>query len=151
MEHTIDVQYSSPDAALPDERKISYWAKTALSGFDNSSELCIRIVDEEEGARLNETWRHKTGPTNVLSFPADTLHEIVPRLLGDVVICAPVVEREASEQGKKPEDHWAHMVIHGTLHLLGYDHINETDAAAMEEKETSLLSELDIKNPYKRL
>lgn len=150
MKHTVDVQYAGPGKALPDEAKISHWARMALSGFDTSSELCIRIVDEEEGTLLNRTWRSKTGPTNVLSFPADPLPEIIPRLLGDVIICAPVVEREASEQGKKREDHWAHMVIHGTLHLLGYDHINEMDAAAMEEKEISLLAELDIRNPYKR-
>ena len=97
---------------------------------------------------LNEKWSEKTGPTNVLSFPAESNHEILPKLLGDVVICAPIIAKEAEQQGKTVNNHWAHMVIHGALHLLGYDHINREDAKAMESLEIEVLNKLEIENPY---
>jgi len=105
-------------------------------------------VDESESVELNETYRGKVGPTNVLSFPFDTEIELTPILLGDLVICVPVVEREAKAQSKLSEHHWAHMVIHGCLHLLGFDHIDDADAVEMETLETDILRSLAIKDPY---
>lgn len=148
VQHVIDVQLASQLEQLPEQEKIELWVSTALQDSGSESEICVRVVDEKECAELNQTWRNTSGPTNVLSFPADASPEIQPRLLGDVIICAPVVLAEAGEQGKKVEDHWAHMVIHGTLHLLGYDHINEKDAEKMEELESRLLATLKIENPY---
>ena len=120
-----------------------------------AGELVIRIVDEAESAELNERYRGKSGPTNVLAFPADdigvpgiNMAEIGAVPLGDLVICAAVVAREAREQGKEPKAHWAHMVIHGCLHLTGYDHMNESEAAAMEARERELLAGLGIADPY---
>ncbi len=110
--------------------------------------MTIRIVDEEEGKDLNETWCKSKGATNVLSFPAGETSEFNPDFLGDIVICAPVLEKEATEQGKSIEAHWAHMVIHGTLHLLGYDHTEEEEAELMENIEIKLLCSLGYANPY---
>ena len=101
--------------------------------------------------RLNKEYRGKDKPTNVLSFPFDDmagLPEEETRLLGDLVICAPVVRKEAKKQDKRPKDHWAHMVVHGTLHLLGYDHIEEAEASEMEALEARILEQFGIKNPY---
>ena len=149
MTHIIDVQYAIDDAAgLPDNEQLTLWANAALQDVVTASELSLRIVDETEGAQLNEEWRKKSGPTNVLSFPAELGEEIRPRLLGDIVICAPIIAREASEQGKSLHAHWAHMVIHGTLHLLGYDHIEGRQAEIMEALEINILNKLDINNPY---
>lgn len=111
-------------------------------------EVLIRIVDADEGAALNERYRGKRGPTNVLSFPFAVPSGIPNRLLGDLVICAPVVEREACEQGKSAEAHWAHMVVHGMLHLQGYDHVEEREAEIMEAREVEILSRLGVENPY---
>ena len=110
--------------------------------------MVIRIVDEDESAQLNETYRHKVGATNVLSFPFEVPEGIELNLLGDLVVCAPVLAREAQEQNKPLMAHWAHIIIHGTLHLLGYDHIDDSDAREMEEKEIALLKTLSISNPY---
>ena len=148
VQHIIDVQVASRAEHIPTEERFQSWVNTALQGTDKSNEICIRIVDEEEAAELNSKWRDKDGPTNVLSFPVDTPPEIEPRLLGDVIVCAQVVAREADEQDKPAEHHWAHLVIHGTLHLLGYDHINEEDAVIMESREAELLELLKIENPY---
>ena len=148
MIHTVDVQFAVDKAKVPDAEQFTVWANAALASVDTDSELTIRVVDETEGSQLNEAWREKNGPTNVLSFPAELAEEIQPKLLGDIVICAPVVAREASEQGKTAEAHWAHMVIHGTLHLLGYDHIDNMDAERMESLEIEILNKLDLDNPY---
>ena len=148
LQHFIDIQLASEAQHIPTDQQFQQWVTTALQDEDKSAEVCIRIVDEEEAAELNSKWRDKDGPTNVLSFPSDIALEMEPRLLGDVVICAAVVAREAAEQEKQLEHHWAHLVIHGTLHLLGYDHINEDDATIMETRETRLLESLKIKNPY---
>jgi len=112
-------------------------------------ELSIRIVDENESAELNRRYRNKTGSTNVLSFPAELPENLNLPLLGDLVICAPVVSKEAQQQGKSELAHWAHMVIHGTLHLLGYDHQNDEQANIMEGHEISILNSLGFSNPYK--
>ena len=148
MNHTVDVQYGLEESGLPTADEFIFWAGTALHNIDAELELSIRIVDENEAAHLNETWRDKKGATNVLSFPAEISEEIQPRTLGDVVICAPIIAREAIEQGKSIDDHWAHMVIHGTLHLLGYDHIEAQEIKKMESLEIKLLNQLNIDNPY---
>ena len=109
----------------------------------------MRIVDEQESAELNEQYRHKSGPTNILSFPVDLPEGIELNLLGDLVICAPVLEKEALEQEKLLAHHWAHIIVHGVLHLLGYDHIDETQAELMENKEIAILNKLNINNPYR--
>lgn len=108
----------------------------------------LRIVDEAEGAELNQAWRKRGAATNVLSFPADLLENPAFRVLGDLVLCAPVVRREARAQGKRQAAHWAHLVIHGTLHLLGYDHVVKTEAEAMEALECSVLAGLGFPDPY---
>ena len=108
----------------------------------------MRIVDEQESAELNEQYRHKQGPTNILSFPVEVPDGIELNLLGDLVVCAPILEKEALEQHKALADHWAHIIVHGVLHLLGYDHIDETEAELMENKEITILNKLTIKNPY---
>jgi probable rRNA maturation factor len=114
----------------------------------DEAQLTIRITDEAEIQELNRTYRHKDKPTNVLSFPFEAPPGVEIPLLGDIIICAAVVAREAGEQGKPLQAHWAHMVIHGTLHLLGYDHIDETEAEQMEGLEITLLAGLGYANPY---
>ena len=145
----LDLQNASQASQLPSEAQFRQWCELALRQRTADSELTIRLVDEAEGQELNRTWRHKDYPTNVLSFPADVPDEMLDiPLLGDLVICVPVVEREAAEQGKALEAHWAHLVIHGCLHLLGYDHIEEDEALEMEELERQLLAELGHPDPY---
>ena len=149
LAHIIDVQLAVAGSTnLPANDQIALWANAALQDVDIPSELTIRIVDEIEGAELNEKWRKKIGPTNVLSFPAQVAEEIQPKLLGDIVICATVVAREAAQQEKSLSAHWAHMVIHGTLHLLGYDHTEVQQSETMESLEINILNKLNIGNPY---
>lgn len=145
----LDLQIASEAPGLPGEADFRRWCELALRQRQNDSELTIRLVDESEGRELNKTWRHKDYATNVLSFPADVPDELLDiPLLGDLVICVPVVEREAAEQGKEPAAHWAHLVIHGCLHLLGYDHIEDAEAEEMEALERQLLAELGYPDPY---
>ena len=132
---------------VPAEALFQRWAEAAADQ-DPRTELSIRIVDEAESAELNQTYRHKIGPTNVLSFPCEVPAGVPNDLLGDLVICAPVVEREAREQGKPAEAHWAHMVVHGVLHLRGYDHLQDDEAEKMESMEIEILSGLGYPNPY---
>lgn len=133
----------------PGDEDFRQWCELALRQRSADSELTIRLVDEAEGRELNRTWRQKDYATNVLSFPADVPDEFLDiPLLGDLVICVPVVAREASEQGKLPMAHWAHLVIHGCLHLLGYDHIEDAEAEEMEDLERRLLAELGHPDPY---
>ncbi len=145
----LDVQIALDLPGLPAEADFRRWAEAALAGADyqQDAELTLRIVNEAESAALNETYRHKPGPTNVLSFPFEAPPEVDSALLGDIVICAPVVLREAIVQGKTPEAHWAHLVAHGVLHLLGYDH-DETQAEAMEALEIRILAGLGFPDPY---
>ena len=112
------------------------------------SELTIRIVSLEESAYLNKKYRKKEGPTNVLSFVSEGAEKIVPDFLGDLVVCAPVVNKEACQQGKNIEAHWAHIIVHGVLHLLGLDHQDSCQAEAMENRERSILSNLGYPDPY---
>ncbi len=144
----LDLQLATECANLPDRHKFEQWVDLVLSDQQRLGEIVVRLVDEDESTGLNQTYRHKPGPTNVLSFPFEAPAEIQTTLLGDLVICAPVVHHEAKEQGKLLEHHWAHIVIHGVLHLLGYDHIDDNDAAVMEALEIKLLNKLKIPNPY---
>lgn len=144
----LDLQVASEGQA-PSLEQLQQWCALALRQRSADSELTIRLVDEPEGRELNNTWRHKDYATNVLSFPADVPDGLLDiPLLGDLVICVPVVEREAAEQGKSLEAHWAHLVIHGSLHLLGYDHIDDAEAEEMEALEQNLLAELGHPDPY---
>jgi len=144
----LDLQIASEGQA-PSLEQLQQWCALALRQRSADSELTIRLVDEAEGRELNNTWRHKDYATNVLSFPADVPEGLLDiPLLGDLVICVPVVEREAVEQGKSLEAHWAHLVIHGCLHLLGYDHIDDDEAEEMESLEQNLLAELGHPDPY---
>jgi len=142
------------EAPLPATRKFEQWVSCALSvanyEYDphQQTELTIRIVDEQEGRELNYTYRQKNNATNVLSFPFEKPDGVDLALLGDLVICASIVEKEAREQNKPFESHWAHMVIHGTLHLLGLDHTNEDDANTMESLEIQAMKDLNFGNPY---
>jgi probable rRNA maturation factor len=148
MTVTVDFQVATDAQDLPQQADVEQWASTALSVIDDACELSIRLVDEAESAELNGQYRGKDYPTNVLSFPFDAPVALSPRLLGDLVICVQVVEKEAKEQDKLPAHHWAHMVVHGCLHLLGYDHIEDEEAEEMEALEIKLLASLDIANPY---
>ncbi|AMA44582.1 rRNA maturation RNase YbeY [Pseudomonas monteilii] len=144
----LDLQRAT-EAAAPDDAAFRRWCELALRQRSADSEMTIRLVDLDEGRDLNHTYRHKDYATNVLSFPADVPDELLDiPLLGDLVICVPVVEREAAEQGKALEAHWAHLVIHGCLHLLGYDHIDDDEAEEMEALERTLLAELGHPDPY---
>lgn len=141
------------DEHTPDDAMMREWAETALSGQTAAGELVIRIVDAAESRALNGQYRNKDKPTNVLSFPAEALPEGIPELaaeqaLGDLVICASVVADEAREQSKSLDAHWAHMLIHGCLHLLGYDHIESDQAERMEALERQLLAKLNFSDPY---
>lgn len=146
---TLDFQQALEAADLPAPEQLLDWVEAALETENYGVELVIRLVDEAESAELNEAYRGKTGPTNVLSFPFDMPPEVEEtRLLGDLVICAPVVRREAAEQGKTEPAHWAHLVVHGTLHLQGYDHQTEAGAAEMEGLERKILARLGYPDPY---
>jgi probable rRNA maturation factor len=144
----IEIQAVFESPGQPDPQQIQLWVDTALAGYDQDTEIVVRIVGEQESAELNEQYRHKSGATNILSFPVDLPEGIELDLLGDLVICAPVVEKEALEQGKTLTHHWAHIIVHGVLHLLGYDHIEDDEAELMENKEIAILNKLLIDNPY---
>lgn len=149
---TLDTQVASTSQQLPHPEQLHRWCTLALRQRNNPSELTIRLVDEAEARTLNQRWRDKDYATNVLSFVADIPDGILDiPLLGDLVICAPVIERQALEQNKPLTAHWAHMVIHGCLHLLGYDHIEDDDAEEMELLEQQLLAELGYADPYQQL
>ncbi|ADN77046.1 protein of unknown function UPF0054 [Ferrimonas balearica DSM 9799] len=143
----LDLQLAVEADNLPSQAQLESWAALALADRPDA-ELTIRITDEAESQQLNRDYRGKDKPTNVLSFPFEAPPGIELPLLGDLVICAAVVAREAVEQEKAPMDHWAHMVIHGCLHLIGYDHIDDEDAEEMESLERQLLAQLGIADPY---
>lgn len=149
MSNHIDLQLACDSSELPSLELFQQWTDSALKAVtDKTFEITIRIVNVEESQQLNSQYRQKDKPTNVLSFPFDVPEGIDLNLLGDLVVCAQVVEQEAKEQSKTLFDHWAHMIIHGCLHLLGYDHINDNDAEEMEALEIKVLAELSIDNPY---
>jgi probable rRNA maturation factor len=146
----VAVGYAAPRKGVPASASFRRWIEAALKGAKRrkATEVSVRIVDTEEGQALNLQYRGRDYATNVLSFPVELPPGVNLPLIGDLVICAPVVAREAAEQGKKPADHWAHLTIHGTLHLLGYDHIDEAEAETMEALETKVLAGLGIADPY---
>ena len=149
----VDVQNACDDETAPEIPIVEAWIARAVgaSGPDGDTEVSVRIVDAAEIHALNSDYRGKDKPTNVLSFPAGDVAGLpadMPVPLGDVVICASVVREEAAAQGKAITDHWAHMLVHGTLHLLGYDHATATEAAEMEALETRILSEHGVADPY---
>ena len=144
----LDLQIATQAKALPSEQQIRNWLAAVVDESDETSEITIRIVDEAESQQLNRDYRDKDRPTNVLSFPFQPPPGTDIPILGDLVICAPVVLFEAVEQQKSAEAHWAHMVIHGTLHLLGYDHIEAADSESMERREQEILAQLGYPNPY---
>ncbi|CWW95511.1 TPA: rRNA maturation RNase YbeY [Haemophilus influenzae] len=145
----VDLQIATENIeGLPAEEQIVQWATAAVQPEDNEVEMTVRIVDEAESHELNLTYRGKDRPTNVLSFPFECPDEVELLLLGDLVICRQVVEREAAEQEKPLMAHWAHMVVHGSLHLLGYDHIEDDEAEEMESLETQIMQGLGFDDPY---
>ena len=143
----VDLQNNSDDPNLPDEASFLLWVSAALQSTFGEFEQTICVVDEVEGRALNKRYRGKDYATNVLAFPAES-EFLDYDSLGDLVICAPVVETEAREQGKTALAHWAHLVVHGMLHLQGYDHQNEDEANAMEALEIEILDTLGYTNPY---
>ena len=148
MSIILDLQLATEAKDLPDEKQIQQWLEAAILPFQSEAEVTVRIVDEAESQQLNFDYREKNKPTNVLSFPFECPPGIELPLLGDLVICAQVVAKEAAEQHKSLSAHWAHMVVHGSLHLLGFDHINEEDATEMEAEEIQILAELGFADPY---
>jgi len=148
----VEVQRATESVSTPDDQQFETWVKAALAGKRSQAEVVIRLVDPEEARQLNHQFRQKDYATNVLSFPAELPQgipaDVAGSMLGDLLICAPVVAEEAKSQGKQEVDHWAHLSIHGVLHLLGYDHEIESDAAVMEALEVEILRELGISDPY---
>ncbi|OSM96375.1 MULTISPECIES: rRNA maturation RNase YbeY [Lonsdalea] len=146
---TLDLQIACKNSdGLPLEAHFQRWLDAVLPHFQAESEVTIRIVDEAESHQLNQTYRGKDKPTNVLSFPFEAPPEVELPLLGDLIICRQVVEQEAVEQEKTQEEHWAHMVVHGCLHLLGYDHIEDSEAEEMESLETEIMQGMGYADPY---
>jgi probable rRNA maturation factor len=149
MKLALDIQVATRAAGLPRPAAIRRWAREALRGLRRKrASLTVRLVDDAESRALNGRYRGKRKPTNVLSFPFEPPRGVQSPLLGDLVICAPVVRREARAQGKRPEAHFAHLVVHGCLHLRGYDHETDRDAAVMERRETRALAALGFPDPY---
>ena len=148
----VAVGYATPRKGLPAAASFRRWAAAALAGRIREADVAIRLVDEDEGRALNRHYRGKDYATNVLSFPAELPEGLPPGLrlplLGDLVICAPVVAREAAEQGKPLNAHYAHLTVHGVLHLLGWDHEDDKEAEAMEQLEREILADLGIADPY---
>jgi len=148
----LDYQNASTDKQIPSEQQCLTWLQQFLPEFQEVSELTIRIVDENESQALNHQYRGKEKPTNVLSFPSEVpayiTEEMEFPLLGDLVICAQVVNQESQEQNKTFDAHWAHMLLHGCLHLLGYDHIEDEEALEMEALEIEILQKMGFPNPY---
>ena len=142
----LDVQIVSESLEIPKAVVFKDWVKAIPSECGTSA--CLRIVDEPEAKSLNKQYRKFDKATNVLSFPAEIPGQLEIKFLGDIVICAPIVSNEAQQQGKQINDHWAHLLVHGILHLQGYDHQNDVDAQSMESLEIDILQKLGILNPY---
>lgn len=145
----MELQINSQQKDLPQAKDFERWISNALQDFKTHAEVLVRIVDEEESAQLNSEYRGKNGATNVLSFPFEAPPQVEMNLLGDVVICAPIIEREALQQGKTVESHWAHMAVHSSLHLLGFDHQTDEQASEMELLEKDILARMGYADPYK--
>jgi probable rRNA maturation factor len=143
-----DVQYACSREHIPETKNIRTWVAAAVPASRLGAELTVRFVDVDESRDLNSQFRHQDKPTNVLSFPADLPPGVAVNLLGDIVVCAPVALAEAVEQNKSARAHFAHLVVHGTLHLLGYDHVDDAQAMVMEGLERTILAELGFSDPY---
>lgn len=145
----VDIQLAD-GLSCPPSGRMRDWLQAALAhaGAAHEAELSVRVVDEAEMSALNGRYRHKDGPTNVLSFPFEALPGVDVPLLGDIVLCAPVLQREAAAQGKQEAAHWAHLLVHGALHLLGFDHQQAEEAEAMEAAERRILAGLGFADPY---
>ncbi|MDN3696617.1 rRNA maturation RNase YbeY [Vibrio cortegadensis] len=149
MSIELDLQLAvENESGLPSENDIQGWLDKTITQFQPQAELTVRIVDEQESHQLNYDYRGKDKPTNVLSFPFEAPPGIEIDLLGDLIICRQVVEKEAEEQSKPLLAHWAHMVVHGSLHLLGYDHIENDEAEEMESLETEIMQSMGYDDPY---
>jgi len=151
LDLALDLQVELPqsqNADLPAQADLEQWVAAALEGTMDEAELTIRLVENDESAALNKQYRDKQGPTNVLSFPFEAPPDVSLSLLGDLVICAPLVAQEAQAQGKRTRAHWAHLVVHGVLHLRGYDHIDDSDAREMEDLERKIMAYLGFDDPY---
>lgn len=148
MELALELQIHSQQKGLPERADFERWVSTALQDYKARAEVVVRIVDEQESAQLNKAYRQRSGSTNVLTFPFEAPPQVAMDLLGDMVICAPVIAREAQEQGKSLESHWAHMAVHSSLHLLGFDHQSEQEATEMEALEKDILARMGYANPY---
>ncbi|WP_419208797.1 rRNA maturation RNase YbeY [Photobacterium leiognathi subsp. mandapamensis] len=145
----LDLQYATESQdELPTEAEFQQWLDAAVTPFQADAEVTIRLVDEADSHELNLEYRGKDRPTNVLSFPFEAPPGIELELLGDLIICRQVVEKEALEQNKQLKAHWAHMVVHGSLHLLGYDHIEDDEAEEMEGLETEIMQNMGFVDPY---
>lgn len=145
----LDLQLAvESESGLPSEQDFQQWLTKAVSLFQAQAEVTIRIVDVKESHQLNHEYRGKDKPTNVLSFPFEAPPGMEIDLLGDLIICRQVVETEAKEQNKTLQSHWAHMVVHGSLHLLGYDHIDDDEADEMEALETEIMQSMGFEDPY---
>ena len=149
----VDIQIAAADAGIPTVESIREWVQLAVNETEpgRDVEVSVRIVDEHEMRKLNRDYRQQDKPTNVLAFPAGDAAFVPPGerpLLGDIVVCASVVAREADEQGKPLDHHWCHMLVHGILHLLGHDHDTDQEAKAMEAVERRVLASLGIADPY---
>jgi probable rRNA maturation factor len=145
----LELQIVTTQDEIPSKDSFVTWSRAALRDERQQAEMVIRLVDEAEMQNLNLEYRGKDKPTNVLSFPSSLPEIVYSELLGDLVICAPVVVRESREQGKTKDAHWAHMVVHGVLHLLGYDHLSDVDAGVMEQLEREVITGLGYNDPYK--
>jgi len=148
MSSGVEVQCACASRGVPPPAKLVQWAEAALAGRSKGAQMTVRVVDEAEGATLNESYRGRSGATNVLAFAFDAPELPSLRILGDVVVCAPVAAREAREGSKRLDAHWAHLVVHGTLHLLGYDHEEPRSAREMEAIEREILGGLGFPDPY---
>lgn len=148
MSISVVIQRPGAPRGLPTNVQITRWLAHAVGQERSGASLTVRIVDRQEAAALNVRWRGKAGPTNVLSFPMTGLAAIAPELLGDIVLCAPVLKAEAKAQHKTIAAHCAHLLVHGALHLLGYDHEQDDEAARMEARERQLLAQLAFSDPY---
>lgn len=144
----ITIQSLASNTFIPSRYFLQRWVNKALVKQVGSNEVNIRLVSKKESAELNSTYRHKKGPTNILSFPFEPPPGVSSAFLGDLVICAALVNQQAKQQTKTRLAHWAHLVIHGCLHLVGYDHIHDKDAIKMETLEIQLLEDLGYENPY---
>ena len=150
----LDLQVATSQSDLPDKQEFERWVNAALQAVQptqdtrNVCEMTIRLVGIDEGRTLNRTYRHSDRATNVLSFPFDQIEGIEESFVGDLIVCADVVAKEAASQNKSLQSHWAHMIVHGTLHLCGFDHVKKEEAEIMEALEVLILRDLGFSNPY---